>query len=125
VSPWRKEYREWVQLLVAGVPLPGALPEREDEVAEDPTEVTALDEATCEDYIRGVGDWAPLPLAAAAPPPEATNEAGKEGSEAEEAEAAPAPVVAAAAASGRGLHSFTSQLNLSAFMGKGVRVGAS
>mmetsp|Transcript_23743 Transcript_23743/g.58199 ORF Transcript_23743/g.58199 Transcript_23743/m.58199 type:complete len:773 (+) Transcript_23743:84-2402(+) len=86
-----KEYREWVQLLVAGVPLPGGLPETEEQVMEDPVEVTALDKATCEDYIKGVGDWAPLPL-----PPAPLAEESEHAADPDAAAAAAAPVVAAA-----------------------------
>ena len=61
----RREYREWTGLLVAGEPLPFALPSREAEVAEGAEAVTGgarvvtrLDEANARDYLRGDGDWA-------------------------------------------------------------------
>ena len=61
----RREYREWTGLLVAGEPLPFALPSRESEVVEKAEAVTGgarvvtrLDEANARDYLRGEGDWA-------------------------------------------------------------------
>ena len=61
----RREYREWTGLLVAGEPLPFALPSREAEVTEGAEAVTGgarvvtrLDEANARDYLRGDGDWA-------------------------------------------------------------------
>ena len=51
----RKEWREWTHLIVEGLPLPFALPEAEEEVKEDPPEVTAFDRGTTTDYLTGAG----------------------------------------------------------------------
>ena len=55
----RKEWREWTHLIVEGLPLPFALPEAEEEVKEEPPEVTALDRGTSKDYLTGAGEWDP------------------------------------------------------------------
>ena len=71
----RREYREWTGLLVAGVPLPFALPARESEVVEVAEAVTGgervvtlVDEANALDYLRGDGDWARAALGGALTP---------------------------------------------------------
>ena len=71
----RREYREWTGLLVAGVPLPFALPARESEVCEEAEAVTGgervvtlVDEANARDYLRGDGDWALAALGGALTP---------------------------------------------------------
>ena len=55
----RKEWREWTHLIVEGLPLPFALPEAEEEVKEEPPEVTAFDRGTTKDYLTGAGEWDP------------------------------------------------------------------
>ena len=71
----RREYREWTGLLVAGVPLPFALPSCESEVVEGAEAVTGgervvtlVDEANALDYLRGDGDWARAALGGALTP---------------------------------------------------------
>jgi hypothetical protein len=96
----RKEYREWVALVVAGVALPGALPETEEEVAEDPVEVTTLDQATCADYIKGTGDWGLLPAPAAAPAEGGVADDTPAAAAAAVPDSAPAPPAAAVAEPG-------------------------
>ena len=88
----RKEWREWTHLIVEGLPLPFALPEAEEEVKEDPPEVTAFDRGTTTDYLTGAGEWDPeKDEFFVEPEPEPEPELDEEGNPVEPPEPEPEP----------------------------------
>ena len=88
----RKEWREWTHLIVEGLPLPFALPEAEEEVKEDPPEVTAFDRGTTTDYLTGAGEWDPeRDEFFVEPEPEPEPELDEEGNPVEPPEPEPEP----------------------------------